>query len=79
VKLLRNSSIIFVALTLTACYSDPKPEVVYKEKIRVVKVPVKCVTPNVKCVIDQNETDVGVVETLVKCIIDLKRANKVCK
>jgi hypothetical protein len=40
-------------------------------------VPVKCATPDVNCSVEGN--DVAIITGLLKCIVDLKRANKVCK
>lgn len=47
----------------------------YKE----VKVPVKCTVPKTDCSIDQNATEVEVVQKLLECIYDLKQASKVCQ
>lgn len=44
-----------------------------------VKVPVKCVVPKTDCSIDRNATRVEVVYELLECILEMKKAEKVCQ
>ena len=44
-----------------------------------VKVPVKCIVPDTNCTVDQNGSNTEVIIDLLECIVDLKRANEVCK
>jgi len=55
-----------------------KPVVKYVDKPYEVKVPVKCVVPDVNCTFDR-ETDTEVISALLECLIDQKRASEVCK
>ena len=61
---------------LTACAD--KQEAVYVDRYKTVKVPVKCKTPDVEC--DFNRTTyTEVIGAMLECIVDLRRANEVCK
>lgn len=59
--------ILFSGCTKEVVVEVPKP----------YAVPVKCATPDVNCSVEGN--DVAIITGLLKCIVDLKRANKVCK
>ena len=66
---------MFVALTFQACSTT---KTIYVDKPFEVKVPVKCIVPDVTCDFNQN-TDTEVISSMLKCITDLKRASEVCK
>ena len=66
---------VFVLLTFQACSWCEKK--VYVEVPKPYAVPTPCKTPDVVC--DINGSDANVVVGLVKCIVDLKNSNKVCK
>jgi len=53
-------------------------EVRYVDKPYEVKVPVKCVVPDVNCTFDR-KTDTEVINACLECIVNLKRAQEVCK
>ena len=63
-------------LILTACSS--KVQTVYVDKPFEIKVPIKCIVPDVNCSFNK-DTDTEVVGSLLECITNLKRANEVCK
>ena len=61
---------------LTSCAD--KEKIVYVDRYKTVKVPVSCKTPDVSC--DFNRTTyTEVVASMLECIVDLKRANEVCR
>jgi len=66
---------MFVSLTLVGCSAK---EIVYIDKPVEVQVPVKCKIPEVTCDFNK-ETDTEVIESLLQCITNLKRAMEVCK
>ena len=69
--LIASSLLIFQACSCT-------PEVKYINTPYEVKVPVKCVVPDAHC--DFNRTaDTEVINSLVECIIDIKKNSEVCK
>ena len=75
-KILKAFSIVFAMLTLASCAD--KQDVVYVDRYKTVKVPVKCKTPEVEC--DFNKTTyTEIVKSMLECIVDLSRANEVCK
>jgi len=59
------------------CASVPKVE--YVERYNEVKVPVKCVVPDTKCIIDKNATSTEVIAAMRLCIEEYKRNSEVCK
>ena len=68
--------IVFAVFLLAACAD--KQEVVYVDRYKTVKVPVKCKTPDVEC--DFNRTTyTEVIGAMLECIVDLRRANDVCR
>lgn len=67
-----------MVLTMTACNKECKPKVEYVKVPYEVKVPVKCHVPEVECKFDK-ETDTEVLGAMMECIVDLKRASKVCE
>ena len=75
-KILKICLIVFAVFLLAACAD--KQEVVYVDRYKTVKVPVMCKTPDVEC--DFNRTTyTEVVGAMLECIVDLRRANEVCK
>lgn len=64
-------------LILTACSKEP-PKPIYIYETTEVKVPVKCVVPDVDCSFDR-PTYTGVIDSLLECIIDLVKSNEACK
>ena len=71
-KMLKISLMVFVLLTFQAC-----SKVEYVEVPKPYAVPVPCTTPDVNCSV--SGSDANVVVELVKCVVDLKLANGVCK
>ncbi len=68
----------FMALFFFAgCASKTKVE--YIERYNEVKVPVKCVVPDTKCVMDKNATNTEVIAAMRLCIEEYKRNSEVCK
>jgi hypothetical protein len=67
---------VFVALTFGAC--SWCQETIYVDKPYPVYVPVKCKVPDANCSFDRN-TSTEVVNSLVECIIDMKRNAEVCQ
>ena len=62
---------MFVLLTLTAC-SNKEIEFKYIDVPYEVKVPIKCVVPDMYC--DFNRTTyTEVIDALLECTIDLKK------
>ena len=66
-------------LILTSCSKCPEPTTEYITKYEYVDVPIKCTTPNVSCSVDANSSYTDVVNELIICIYELKKANEVCK
>jgi len=54
-------------------------KIIYVPEVHEVKVPVPCKVPDVHCSIDQNHSNAEAVVDLVECIVDLRKAEKVCK
>jgi len=75
-KILKIVSMLFASLILTACSNQPI--VKYVDKPYEVKVPTKCVVPDANCSFDRN-TLTGVINSLLECIITMKRNEEVCK
>lgn len=73
VKILSVVLMMFLSLTFSGC-----AEKQYITKPVEVVVPVKCVTPTVKCNI-QKRTYTERVQDLVHCIDKYKASNEVCK
>ncbi len=68
---------MFALLILSGCSSK---EVEYKH-IDVpfeVKVPVKCVVPDVHCDFNRT-TDTEVIHSLLECVVNLKRNMEICR
>jgi len=66
-----------VLVAFSGCASAPKVE--YVERYNEVKVPVRCVVPDTKCVIDKNATHTEVIAAMRLCIEEHKRNSEVCK
>ena len=66
---------IFVVLTLTSCN---KNKIVYKDRIVEVLIPQRCMPPPVFCDFNRS-TYTEVLDSLLECIVDLKRSNEVCE
>ena len=64
-------------LSLSGC-SGCEPKVEYVQVPYEVKVPVKCVAPQVECDFNRS-TDTEVVGAMLECIADMKRSNDVCR
>jgi len=54
-----------------------KPEVIIETK--EVKIPVKCIVPEVKCHLKDSMNSIDTIALMVACIGNLKEASKVCK
>lgn len=78
VKILKTLLIVFAILTLTACTNNPEPKPIYIYETVEVKVPVKCIVPDVNCSFDR-PTDTEVISSLLECIIDFFKSVEVCK
>ncbi|WBC28518.1 Rz-like spanin [Thiohalocapsa phage LS06-2018-MD03] len=63
-------------MTLTACSPKCEPKII--EKPIEVVVETKCIVPDTNCTSGGNSPD-EVVGNLLKCIIDLRQASKVCQ
>jgi len=74
---MNKSVLLSVLTTVTFSGCVTKPIVRYVDKPYEVKVPVKCVVPDVNCSFDR-KTDTEVISALLECIIELKRVNEVC-
>ena len=74
--ILKSLLLLFVILTLEAC--SCKQEIKYVDKPFRVNVPVKCVVADANCSFNRN-TDTEVVNSLVECIVNMKRNEEVCK
>lgn len=72
-KILKPLLMVFAILILTGC--NCKTE--YIEVPKPYAVPTPCVTPDVVC--DVNGSDANVVIGLLKCVVDYKKSNEVCK
>lgn len=72
-------SLLAVVLIFTGCFCEPKVETRYVDRFTEVKVPVKCVVPKTVCSVDSNATYTEVVSSMLKCIADLREAQKVCE
>lgn len=73
VKILSLFLMMFVSLSFSACSQKE-----YVTKVVEVKVPVKCVTPDVSCDFDK-VTYTEVVTAMVNCLNRYKLSNEVCK
>ena len=71
-KMFKLLLMVYVLLIFQAC-----SKVEYVEVPKPYAVPVPCTTPDVNCSV--SGSDANVVVELVKCIVDLKLANGVCK
>ena len=76
-KILKVLLTIFAILIIQGC-NQPKPQIEYIDVPVEVKVPVKCVVPDVECSFNR-ATDTEVINSLVECIVDLKKASEVCR
>ena len=74
VKILKTGLILFVILLISGC----SKEIVYVDRPVEIKVPVKCVVPEVKCDF-KKDTYTEIIDALVECIEIHKEAEKVCK
>jgi len=60
------------------CIGTCEPEIRYVDKPYEVRVPVKCVVPKAHCDFNRT-TDTEVISSMLECIINLKRSEKVCQ
>lgn len=67
--------VLFSMVTFSGC---TRTVIKYVDKPYPVEVPVKCVVPDVNCSFDRG-TKTEVISSMLECIIDLKKAGKVCK
>ena len=67
---------LFVLLNLTNCSLCERE--IYVDRVVKVNVPVRCSVPYVGCDFNRS-TDTEVISGLLECIVNLKRANEVCK
>lgn len=72
--LLTVSSLLILVLFSGCSWCET---IVYVPEPYEVKVPVKCIVPDTKCVVSGRDSEV--VAGLVKCIVDMKKAQEVCK
>ena len=77
VKILKMLLILLLISLITAC-SKPKPQTKIVYRYKEVKVPVKCKVPEVYCDFNKS-TSTEVINSLLMCIIEQKRAMEVCK
>ena len=82
-KKLKRLSIILSLLLISTifsgcCIGTCKPEIKYVDRPVEVKVPVKCSTPDVNCSF-KGDTYTETIGLMIECIVELKRANEVCK
>ena len=71
--------LVLVALLISITFSGCGEKIVYVPEPYEVRVPVKCIVPDTDCTITKEMNDSEVVIELMKCIIDLKKAQEVCK
>ena len=76
-RILKPLSTLLGSMILMLSISGCVPKNVYVDREVIVKVPVKCIVPNTPC--DPKGNDGEVVMSLMECIIDLKKAQEVCK
>lgn len=69
--------VVILTLLFVGC-SWCEPKVEYVDRVVKVNVPVKCKVPVVECDFNK-DTDTEVIDTLVRCVSDLKKAEEVCK
>ena len=74
-KLLLIISAVLTIATFSGCSLCEKK--VYIDKPVPYAVPVACHTPDVDCTFSGSDSEVVV--GMLKCIVDLKRSNEVCK
>lgn len=74
VKILKISSMIFVALLFSGC----SEKIIYVDRPIEVKIPVQCKVPETHCNFNK-QTDTEVIIALRTCIQDLTESIKVCK
>lgn len=74
VKILKLLLMIFAILLFSGC----SEKIVYVDRPIEVKVPIKCVIPDIHCNFNQS-TDTEVLIKLRTCIEDLKQSINVCK
>lgn len=75
-KTLNQLLMLPVIITLTVLLSGCT-KTIYVDVPVYVNVPVKCSVPNVPC--DPSGNDGEVVVGLMECIVDMKKAQEVCK
>ena len=76
-RILKPSLMLLVTTILMLSISGCTPKTIYVDREVIVKVPVKCIVPNTPC--DPRGNDGEVVVDLMECIIDLKKAQEVCR
>ena len=74
---LRILILLTFSILFTGCPKEPC-EPVYIEKPVIVKVPQKCIVPEVQCDFNQS-TYTEVIGAMLKCIVDYKESIKVCQ
>lgn len=75
VKTLKLLLIVFVVLLFSGC---AEKEIIYKDVPIEVKVPTKCIVPEVHCDFNK-QTDTEVITSLRMCIKELQQAINTCK
>lgn len=75
VKILKWLLTIFVVLLFSGC---AEKEIIYRDVPIEVKVPTKCIVPEVHCDFNK-QTDTEVITSLRMCIKDLQQAINICK
>lgn len=68
-------TLIPLSLLITGCC---KPTIEYVNVPYEVKVPTKCIVPESECNFDR-QTRTEVVNSLLECVVDLKRNSEVCR
>lgn len=74
---MKSNKLLIISVILTSILFDGCNKEVIVEVPKPYAVPVKCVVPDVNCTF--SGSDVEVLEEVMKCIVDLKSANKVCE
>ena len=69
-KLKLLAILTLITFSLTACSS--------KQDVEIIRITSKCTTPNIYCYLGGENID-EILGNYLKCIIDLKRSNEVCK
>jgi len=70
VRIVMTCLTLFATSIMAGCECKPQPI--------EIKVPVKCVVPEVLCDFNRS-TSAGVISAMLECIIDQKKAAGVCK